>query len=111
MARPAVPVFAGELDLAELMADHPLFNRRQRPLVSQNLDVVAIPGIRGDSTGRGVGMHEKTHGLEVRQDVPNGGAADAKGEVRDERTRADRRCRNHVFVDDGPQDCARSRIQ
>jgi hypothetical protein len=116
VARPAVPVLAasvlaGKLDLTELVADHALFDLRQRPLVGQNLDVVAVARIRRDPAGRGVRMRQQAQGLQIGQDVSDRGAAHPERVVRDKRARADGRRRGHVFVDDGPQDCVGSRIE
>ena len=44
--REAEPVLAGELDLAELVADHQLLDRRERHRVDDRLDVEAVAGVR-----------------------------------------------------------------
>ena len=120
MARPAVPVLdasvdaarlAGELDLAELMADHALLDLRKRPLVRQHLDVVAVARIGGHASGRSVGMRKQPQRFQVGQDVPHCGAAHAEAVVLHQRPGTHRGRRGDVFVDDGPQDRVGSHIQ
>ena len=50
----AEPLLAGELDLAELVADHQLLDRCEADVRRDRLDVQAVAGVGGHAAGAGV---------------------------------------------------------
>ena len=76
--REAEPVLAGELDLAELVADHQLLDGGQGTRLGDGLDVVAIAGVRRDAPGRRVRVGQQAVGLELGEDAANRGAGHAE---------------------------------
>ena len=109
--REAEPLLARVLDLAELVPDHQLLDRRQDRVVGDRLDEVAVAGVRRDAAGRRVGVRQEAGRLEVGEDVADGRARHAKAVALDERRRPDGRCGVDVFLDDGPEDRLGARIQ
>src|SRR6476646_3895601 len=105
------PVLAGELDLAELVADHELLDGRQRDGLHDRFDVEAIAGVGGDATGGGVRVRQKAVRLELGQDAAHRRAGHAEAIALDERLAADRRSGRDVFLDDGPKDRLRAKVQ
>jgi hypothetical protein len=104
-------VFAGELDLAELVPDHQLLHRRQRDGIDDRLDVEAVPGVGRDAPGTRVGMGQQPGQLQLSEDVADRGARHAEAVAVDERLAADRLCRRDVFLDDGPKDRLGAEVQ
>ena len=109
--REAKPVLAGELDLAELVADHQLLDRRQRNGLDDRLDVEAIAGVGRDAAGGGVRVGQQAVRLELGEDAADGRAGHAEAIALDERLAADRRRGRDVFLDDGPKDRLRAKVQ
>ena len=87
-------MLAGELHLAELVADHQLLDRRQRHGVDDRLDVEAVAGVRRHATGAGVRMGQQPGTLELGEDAAHGRAGHAEAVALDERLAADRLCRS-----------------
>src|SRR3954447_5951180 len=96
------PVLAGELDLAELVADHQLLDGGQRDGLGDRFDVEPIALVRGDATGGCVRVGQETVRLELGEDAANRRAGHAEAVAVDERLAADRRRGRDVFLDDGP---------
>ena len=109
--REAEPVLARELDLAELVADHQLLDRRQRHGVDDRFDVEAVAGVRGHAPGTGVRVGQQPGRFELREDASNGRAGHAEAVALDERLAADRLSGRDVFLDDGPKDRLRAEVQ
>ena len=110
--REAEPLLAGVLDLAELVADHQLLDRRQLARVRDRLDEVAVAGVGRDRGRRDVwGWVSRPADLELGEDVPDGRARHAEAVALDERGRPDRGRVSDVFLDDGPEDRLGSGIQ
>ena len=107
----AEPVLAGELDLAELVADHQLLDRRQRHGLDDRLDVEAVAGVGRHAAGAGVRMGQQAGHLELGEDVADGRAGHAEAVALDERLAADRLCGRDVFLDDGPEDRLGAEVQ
>ena len=107
----AEPVLAGVLHLAELVPDHELLDGRQRNGLGDRLHVEAIAGVGRDAPGRGVRVGQQAVGLELGQDAPHGRAGDGEAVAFDERVAADRRRGRDVFLDDGPKDRLRAKVQ
>ena len=76
--RKTEPVLAGELDLAELVADHQLLDRGKRDRIDDRFDVEAVSGVGGDATGGDVRVSQEAVGLELGEDVPDGRARHAE---------------------------------
>ncbi|MEJ7696019.1 MAG: hypothetical protein WKF78_05180 [Candidatus Limnocylindrales bacterium] len=72
------PVLTGELDLAELVADHQLLDRGQRHRVGEGLHVQAVAGVGGDASGARMRMAQQARHLEFGQDVTDGRAGHAE---------------------------------
>ena len=104
-------MLAGELDLPELVADHQLLDRGERDGLGDRLDVEAIAGVGGDPAGRGVRVGQQAVRLELGEDAPDRRAGHAKAVAVDERLAADRRGGGDVFLDDGPKDRLRAKVQ
>ena len=100
-----------ELDLAELVADHQLFDGRERRSLDDRLDVVAVAVIGRNATGRGVRVGQQAFVLELGQHMSHRGAADAKAVPRDQCLRTDGHRARDVFLDDGPEDRLGSEVQ
>ena len=109
--REAEPVLTRELDLAELVADHQLLDRRQRYGVDDRLHVEAVAGVRGHAPGTCVRVGQQPGGFELREDASNGRTGHAEAIALDERLAADRLCGRDVFLDDGPKDRLRAEVQ
>ena len=109
--REAEPVLAGELDLAELVADHQLLDGRQRNGLDDRLDVEAVAGVGRDAAGGGVRVGQQAVRLELGEDAADGRAGHAEAVALDERLAADRRRGRDVFLDDGPKDRLRAKVQ
>ena len=105
------PVLAGELHLAELVADHQLLDRRQRDGLDDRLDVEAVAGVGRDPAGGGVRVGQQAVRLELGEDAADGRAGHAEAVALDERLAADRRGGRDVFLDDGPKDRLRAKVQ
>ena len=105
------PLLARELDLAELVADHQLLDRRQRDGVRDRLHVQAVAAVGGHAAGAGMRMRRAAGRLQLGHDVAHGGRADAEAVLLDQRLAADRLCGRDVFLDDGPQDRRGARLQ
>jgi hypothetical protein len=99
------------LDLAELVADHQLLNRRQDRAIGDRLDEIAVARVGRDAAGGRVRMRQQPGILEVGQDVPDGRARHAKAVALDKRSRPDWGCAVDVFLDDGSEDRLGSGIQ
>ena len=97
-------MLAGELHLAELVADHELLDGGQRDGLGDRLDVEAVTGVGGNPPSRRVRVGQQAARLEVGEDVPNRSARYAQPVALDERLRPNRDRRRHVFLDDGPED-------
>ena len=108
----AEPVLAGELDLAELVADHQLLDGRQRAGIDDRLDIEAIARRRSASRPALVcGCVSSPARLQLGEDVADSGARHAEAVALDERLAADRLCRRDVFLDDGPKDRLGAEVQ
>ena len=108
----AEPVLAGELHLAELVADHQLLDRRaaaRRPRSTRRRS--GSPASVGTRPARRVRVGQQAVGLELGEDVADGGAGHAEAVALDERLAADRRRGGDVFLDDGPKDRLRAKVQ
>ena len=79
--------------------------------IDDRLDEEAVAGVGRDPAGGGVRVGQQPGRLEVGEDVPDGRARHAEAVALDERVGADRRRGGDVFLDDGPQDRLRARIQ
>ena len=104
-------MLAGELDLAELVADHQLLDRRaaarrrrstRRRSGSRRRSGCGRRRCAGGSAGRR---------LELGEDAADGRAGHAEAVALDERLAADRRRGRDVFLDDGPKDRLRAEVQ
>ena len=104
-------MLAGELDLAELVADHQLLDGGQRDGLDDRLDVEAVARVGRDAAGRGVRVGQQAVRLELGEDVADGRAGHAEAVALDERLAADRRGGGDVFLDDGPKDRLRAKVQ
>ena len=104
-------MLAGELDLAELVADHQLLDGRQRDGLDDRLDVEAIAGVGRDAAGGRVRVGQQAVRLELGEDAADGRAGHAEAIALDERLAADRRGGRDVFLDDGPKDRLRAKVQ
>ena len=104
-------MLAGELDLAELVADHQLLDRRERDGLDDRLDVEAIAVVGRDAPGRRVRVGQQAVGLELGEDAADRRAGHAEAVALDERLAADRRGGRDVFLDDGPKDRLRAKVQ
>ena len=109
--REAEPVLAGELDLAELVADHQLLDGRQRHRVDDRFDVEPVASIGRHAPGARVRMSQQAGGLELGEDAPDGRARHAKAVALDKGLAADRLGGRDVFLDDGPKDRLRTKVQ
>ena len=107
----AKPVLAGELDLAELVADHQLLDGGQRHGFDDRLDVEAVALIGRDAAGRRVRVGQQAVRLELGEDAAHGRAGHAEAVAVDERLAADRRRGRDVFLDDGPKDRLGAKVQ
>ena len=104
-------MLAGELDLAELVADHQLLDGRQRDGVRDGLDVEPVALVRGDAAGRRVGVRQETARLELREDAAHGRARDAQAVAIHQGLGPDGGCGRDIFLDDGPKDRLRAKVQ
>ena len=84
---------------------------RQRHRVRDRLHVQAVAAIGGQAPGGGVGMTQEPGRLQLRHHVADRGGADAQAVLHDQRVAAHRLRRGDVFLDDGPQDGLRARLQ
>ena len=78
-------MLAGELHLAELVADHQLLDGRQRHGIDDRFDVEAIPGIGGHAARRRCAGASVAGRLELGQDVAHGRAGHAEAIALNER--------------------------
>jgi hypothetical protein len=105
------PLLAGELDLAELVADHELLDGRQDDRIRDGLDVQAVAGIGRDAAGARVRAAQEAGPLELGHHVADRRGADVKTVFDDERLARHRLGGGHVFLDDGPQDGRGARVE
>jgi hypothetical protein len=104
-------VLAGELDLAELVADHQLLDGGQGNRLDDRFDVEAVASVGRDAAGGGVRMCQEPVRLELGEDAAHGRAGHAEAVALHERLAADRRGGGDVFLDDGPKDRLRAKVQ
>ena len=104
-------MLAGELDLAELVADHQLLDGRQRDRIRDRFHVEAVALVGRDAAGGRVRMGQQAGRFELREDVADRGAGHAEAVALDERLAADRRGGRDVFLDDGPKDRLGAEVQ
>ena len=107
----AEPVLARELDLAELVADHQLLDRRQRHRVDDRFDVEAVAGVGRHAARARVRVGQEAGGLELGEDAAHGRAGHAQAVALDQGLAADRLGGRDVFLDDGPKDRLRAEVQ
>ena len=104
-------MLAGELDLAELVADHQLLDRGSGTAVGDRLDVEAVAGVGRDAAGARVRVGQQAGHLELGEDVADRRAGHAEAVALDERLAADRLGGRDVFLDDGPKDRLGAEVQ
>ena len=73
------PLVAGQLHLAELVADHELVGAVEGRLAHQRLDVDPIAQVRRDASGAGVRVAQQAQRLELGHGAAHGRRADAAG--------------------------------
>ena len=104
-------MLAGELDLAELVADHQLLDRRQRDGLDDRFDVKAVAGVGRDAAGGRVRVGQQAVRLEFGEDAAHGRAGHAEAVALDERLAPDRCRGGDVFLNDGSKDRLRTQVQ
>ena len=95
----AEPVFARELHLPELVADHQLLDRGERDRVRDGLHVEAVALVGRDPARGGVRMGQETGGFELGEDAPDGRAGHTEVIALDERQAADAVAQRVVDLD------------
>src|SRR4029079_569690 len=95
----------------ELVSDHQLLDRGQRDGLDDRFDVEAIARVGRDASGGGGGVGEPVVRLELGEDAADGRAGHAEAIALHERLAPDRRGGRDVFLDDGPKDRLRAKVQ